>query len=186
MLRPESWTRPAGVSPVRVVAGEPGSRPRSVAERWRAERGVKSHFGGSKHAGRSAIRREFCSLVTITMGEPSRSCHGEGHVRRYWCSGLSAVGSFRGTGSGTCAWSCHGTGETRPCSLVSRDRSYKPMVKSAGARRESDGVVVLVTVGRNLTVGKGPDFGDAVDGGTCEGMAGSVRSNHPGSLLWLL
>ena len=28
------------------------------------------------------------------------------------------------------------------CSLVSRDRSYKPMVKSSGGQRESDGVVV--------------------------------------------
>src|SRR5438105_12022578 len=35
-----------------------------------------------------------------------------------------------------------GTGETRLRSLVSKDRSYKPMVKSDGAQRESDGVVV--------------------------------------------
>ena len=82
MLRPGSWTRPAGGSPVRVVVGEPGSRPRFVVERWRAERGVKSLFGGSKHAGRSATRCESCSLVRSTTGEPSRSCHGEGHVRR--------------------------------------------------------------------------------------------------------
>src|SRR6184192_4032876 len=82
MLRPESWAKPAGGSPVRVVVGEPGSRPRFVIERWRAERGVKSLFGGSKHAGRSATRRESCSLVTDTTEEPSRSCHGEGHVQR--------------------------------------------------------------------------------------------------------
>ena len=67
-----------GASPTRVIAGEPGSRPRSVVERRRAERGVKSLFGGSKRAGRSATRHESCSLVTSTMGEPSRSCHGEG------------------------------------------------------------------------------------------------------------
>src|SRR5437660_10869585 len=78
MVRPQGWTRPAGESPVRVIAGEPGSRPRFVVERRRAERGVKSLFGGSKHAGRSATRRESCSLVTFTTGEPSRSCHGEG------------------------------------------------------------------------------------------------------------
>jgi hypothetical protein len=37
------------------------------------------------------------------MGEPSRSRHGEGHVRRYWWSGVVRRRSLRGTGSGTCA-----------------------------------------------------------------------------------
>ena len=83
MVRPESWTRPAGTSPVWVIAGEPGSRPRFVVERRWAERGVESVFGGSKRAGRSAIRCESCSLVTFTTGEPSRSCHGEGPCPTY-------------------------------------------------------------------------------------------------------
>jgi hypothetical protein len=78
MVRPRSWIRLAGVSPVPVGTGAPGSRPRFVVERRRAKRGVKSLFGGSKCAGRSVIRRESCSLVIVTMGEPSRSCHGEG------------------------------------------------------------------------------------------------------------
>src|SRR5712692_6732481 len=56
MLRPESWTSPTGGSPVRVIAGEPGSRPQSEGENPRAERGVKSLFGGSKSAGRSFTR----------------------------------------------------------------------------------------------------------------------------------
>ena len=56
MLRPESWSRLTGESPVRVGTGAPGSRPRFVVERRRAERGVKSHFGGSKRAGCSVKR----------------------------------------------------------------------------------------------------------------------------------
>ncbi len=88
MLRPGNWTRPAGASPARVIAGEPGSRPRFVTERRRAERGVKSLFGGSKRACRSATRRESCSLVTCTTGEPSRSCHGEGPRPTDWRSGM--------------------------------------------------------------------------------------------------
>ena len=56
MLRPGSWSRPAGGSPVRVDTGVPGSRPRFAVEGWRAERGVKSLCGGSKHAGRSVKR----------------------------------------------------------------------------------------------------------------------------------
>ena len=42
MLRPESWSRLTGGSPVRVGTGAPGSRPRFVVERRRAERGVES------------------------------------------------------------------------------------------------------------------------------------------------
>ena len=179
MLRPESWTKPTGVSPVRVIAGEPGSRPRSVGEILRAERGVESHFGGSKHAGRSAIRCESCSLVRSTMEEPSRSCHGEGHARWIGVPDMPTVGSFRGMGSGTCARFCHGTGETRLCSLVSKDRWYKPMVKASGAQRGSDGVVVPQIAGRNPAGGKGPDFGHIGREGKCKGMAGTTRPNHP-------
>src|SRR5262249_48635667 len=51
MLRPASWSRLTGESPVRVGTGAPGSRPRFVAERRRAERGVESLFGGRKGAG---------------------------------------------------------------------------------------------------------------------------------------
>jgi hypothetical protein len=56
MVRPASWSRPAGESPVRVSTGAPGSRPRFVGEIWRAERGVESLFGGSNNAGRSIKR----------------------------------------------------------------------------------------------------------------------------------
>lgn len=63
-------------------------------------------------------------------------------------------------------------------SLVSTDRSYKPVVKSSGAQRESDGVVVPLAV--DTAGGKGPDFGHAGDGGKCKGMAGTARSNSPG------
>jgi len=103
MLRPESWTRPVGASPTRVGAGKPGSRPRCVVERRRAERGVKSLFGGSKRAGRNATRHESCSLVTCTTGEPSRSCHGEGSIRWTGVPDMPPTWSLRGTGSGTYA-----------------------------------------------------------------------------------
>ena len=90
------------------------------------------------------------------------------------------VGFPRGTGSGTCAGFRHGTGETRLCSLVSKDRRYKPMVKSGGAQRESDGVVVPRIAVSSAVGGKGPDFGHARGGGKRGGMAGTARSNNPG------
>ena len=98
---------------------------------------------------------------------------------RDWRSGHASVGSLRGTGSGTYAGFRHGTGETRLRSLVSKDRSYKPVVKSSGAQRESDGVVVPEIAVSNAAGGKGPDFGHAGDGGKREGMTGTARSNYP-------
>ena len=89
VVRLGSWSRPAGGSPVRVGAGAPGSRPRLVVERRRVERGVESLFGGSKRVGWD------CSLVRSTVGEPSRSCHGEGHVRQSWFR-IGCGGSLRG------------------------------------------------------------------------------------------
>ena len=72
-----------------------------------------------------------------------------------------------------------GTGEARLRSLVSKDRSYKPVAKTSGVQRESDGVVVLGGGGQPLA-GKGPGFGYASRVGTREGMAGTARSNFPG------
>jgi len=62
-----------------------------------------------------------------------------------------------------------------------KDRSYKPMVRSSGGQRESDGVVVpVIGVQHNAPGGKGPDFGHAGGGGKREGMAGTARSKHLG------
>ena len=54
------------------------------------------------------------------------------------------------------------------------------MVKSTGAQRESDGVVVPRIAGRNPAGGKDPDFDHAGGGGKRKGMAGTARSNNPG------
>ena len=60
----------------------------------------------------------------------------------------------------------HGTRETRLSSLVSKDRSYKPKVKSGGGQRESEGaVVVRIGVQQNAPGAKGPRFGCAWGGG---------------------
>ena len=152
MLRLASCVRPAGGSPVRVSAGAPGSRPQSRGEIPVAERGVESLFGGSKRVGWD------CSLVRFTVGEPSRSFHGEGHVRQSWFR-IGCGGSLRGTETCTRARSDHGTRETRLASLVSEDRSYKPMAKSSGGQRESEGVVVVqIGVQKNAPGAKGPCF----------------------------
>jgi RNA-directed DNA polymerase len=64
-----------------------------------------------------------------------------------------------------------------------KDRMYKPMVKSSGGQRESEGVVVpLIGVQHNAPGGKGPHFDHAGGEGKRKGMAGSARSNDPGGL----
>src|ERR1700675_4642721 len=61
-----------------------------------------------------------------------------------------------------------------------KDQGYKPMVKSLGGQRESDGVVVpLIGVQHNAPGGKGPNFDHAREVGKRKGMTGSVRSNYP-------
>jgi RNA-directed DNA polymerase len=62
-----------------------------------------------------------------------------------------------------------------------KDRAYKPMVKSSGGQRESDGVVVPgIGVQQNAPGGKGPNFDHAGQEGKREGMTGLAWSNHPG------
>jgi hypothetical protein len=110
MLRPASWSRPAGESPVRVGTGAPGSRPRFVVERRRAERGVESLFGGSEHAGRS-VKRTLQPRQTHNGGaEPVMS------RRRPRLSGLVPVMTWRvlpGYGGRHVCMVWAGTGETR-------------------------------------------------------------------------
>jgi hypothetical protein len=159
MVRLGSWIRPAGVSPVPVGAGAPGSRPQSLGEILAAKRGVESLPGGSKRVGWD------CSLVRSTIGEPSRSFHGEGHVRRSW-SRIGLGGSLRGRETCTRARSDRGTRETRLASPVSEDRSYKPMAKAGGGQRESEGVVVArIGVQNNAPGAKDPCFDRGCRGG---------------------
>ena len=61
-----------------------------------------------------------------------------------------------------------------------KDPRYKPMVKSGGGQRKSDGVVVpLIGVQQNAPGGKGPDFVHASEAGKHRGVAGTARSSDP-------
>ena len=77
MLRPESCVRPAGVSPVPVRTGAPGSRPRFVGEILRADRGVKSTAAPS--SGQWESRAAHVTAKAMCRGP---------------CSGLSLRGLF--------------------------------------------------------------------------------------------
>ena len=62
-----------------------------------------------------------------------------------------------------------------------KDRAYKPMVKSPGGQRESEGaVVLLIGVQQNAPGGKGPHFDHACNEVTRRGMTGTARPDYPG------
>jgi hypothetical protein len=159
MVRPESWSRLTGESPVRVGTGAPGSRPRFVAERRRAERGVESLFGGSKRAGWN------CSLVTATIEKPSRSFHGEGQVRHVR-SGIGVAGSRGVWGLARAHGLVAGRGRPVCAALSAKTARISRSVKSSGAQRESDGVVVVLSGVKLKAPGaKDPGFGRGCGGG---------------------
>ena len=181
-LRPASWTGLAGGSPVPVSTGAPGSRPRFVVERRRAKRGVESLFGGSKCAGRSVKRTLQPRHRYSGRAEPLMS-------RRRPCPSGPGPGSAWRVSSGYGRRHVHtvwfGTGEARlPQPASGKDQGYKPMVKTFGGQRESDGVVVpLIGVQHNAPGGKGPNFDHAHRVGKREGMTEVSWSNSPGKSL---
>src|ERR1700685_2766723 len=180
MLRPESWSRLTGESPVRVGTGAPGSRPRFVVERRRAERGVKSLFGGSKRAGRSVKR----TLQPRHWQRGSRAAHVTAKAMSGGpCSGVSLPGpsGVRGMARAHSLGRNRSGPAARPAS--GEDLWYKPMVKAGGGQRESEGAVVpLIGVQHNAPGGKGPHFDRASREGKHQGMTGGIRSNYPGGL----
>jgi RNA-directed DNA polymerase len=179
MVRPESWIRPTGEGPVRVGTGGPGSRSRFVGEIWRAERGVKSLLA------RKQDHRPWRYANSAASAEPqwqSRAAHVTAMAMSVGgCSGVSLADLLG-------VWEAardHGLvrNRTDPAAWPSsgKDRPDKPMVKSDGGQRESDGVVVpVIGVHHDAPPGMGPDLGHASGGGQRVGMAGAARSNNPG------
>src|SRR5262245_44518398 len=63
-----------------------------------------------------------------------------------------------------------------------KDQGYKPMVKSLGGQRESEGVVVPLIGVRDTPGGKGPCFDHVCEAGKHLGMTEVSGSNYPGRL----
>src|SRR5215831_6660273 len=109
MLRPGNWTRPAGVSPARVIAREPGSRPRLVGETRRLSGASRASLEGA----RARTVAEASPAASSHLRRGSRAAHvtakaTSGRSR----SGLWAAGSLRGTDRYVLRVRS-GTGETR-------------------------------------------------------------------------
>jgi hypothetical protein len=100
-----------------------------------------------------------CSGVSLPGPSGVRRRYGGRHVRTVWAE------------------------QERPVcpAFVGRGQVYKPMVKSPGGQRESEGAVVpVIGVQHNAPGGKRPHFDRASGEGKHQGMAGSARFNYPG------
>ena len=157
---------PAGVSPARVVAGEPGSRPQALGETLVSRAGCRKPLWREQERG---PQHEVKPAASKQEQWESRAAHVtvkamSGGLVPDRSSGLSGVGGAARVQGGAL--------NTRGPSwlpLSRRGASYKPMVKSGAAERESEGVVVLViSTWHNVGGGKG------LYGG-CGGVQVSVR-----------
>ena len=144
-MRPERRVPLAGVRPVRVSAGAPGSRPLPKAEMppARAERQKPLQETGARK--RAAISSERCSHVIVSaercLKGPSRSYHGEGNRQQSRPERLLDLSGVWGGGT----FPEKSVEQERPylAAWSGKDRGYKAgRLKSRGAGRESEGSVV--------------------------------------------
>ena len=178
---------PAGESPVRVIAGEPGSRPppeteRSTGEarcqkpsaakavRGEQQRGPQHQVKPAASSEKQSERRaeHFTAKATLS---PRESGWGE-KLGGVW--GAARVeGEVRNT---------RDPSEQRRCQP--RGAPNKPSAKSGAAQRKSEGAVVpMRVVQNNATGGKGSCFSHAGEERRREGMTGTSESNHPSGQL---
>jgi len=181
VVRPGSCIEPAGGGPAQVSTGTPGSRPqtqteRSVVRAGRQEPLWREQARGPQHevnpAASSDAQRE--SRAAHVTAKATSAAHP---------SGNGAVGLPGVEGTARAQGSMRNRRDPSAPPWSGQDRTYKPMAKSSGAQRESEGVVVP-TMGRqqNLSGGKGPHFGHARANGTGAGMVRSSGPNHPAGI----
>jgi hypothetical protein len=135
---------PAGESPARVIAGEPGSRPAPEAEMptgeaWCRKPDVAKAAGGKQQRGpqhevkpsasseiQSERRAEHVAAKAMSPAQESG-----------WAEGLGGVlGAARAEGE------VRNTRDPSRQPTLGEGRAYKPKAKSRGGERESEGLVV--------------------------------------------
>lgn len=175
-------TVPAGEGPVRVIAGEPGSRPAPEAETptgeaWCRKPSLARASGGEQQRG---PQHQVKPAASTEEQSESRAEHVAAKaMQSAGKSGYApSLGGVRGAAraEGT-MWNTRGP-SAPPTS--GKGRSYKPKAKSSVVQRESEGVVVLTRAATNNAAGgKDPCSGHA--GGVRKGwgMSEESRTNNP-------
>ena len=171
---------PAGESPARVIAGEPGSRPAPEAERrtgeaWCQKPDTVKAADGKQHRG---PQHEVKPAASSEIQSESRAAHVTAKAtfparESGWAGSLGGVmGAARVEGE---VWNTRDPSR-RPTS--GEGRAYKPKAKARGGERESEGPVVPMKAG-NVAGGKGLCSCRASTGVAGEGMPQTAAANHP-------
>jgi RNA-directed DNA polymerase len=169
---------PAGESPARVIAGEPGSRPPAAVERPSVEAGRRKPASGweqgcgpQHEVNPAASSDEQCGRrAEHVAAKATPRAHESGDESAWEPAGVRGAARDQGA-----VWNRRDP-SAQPES--GQGVSYKPKVKSSAVQRESEGVVVpSMPVTKNASGGKGPWGGHAEDGGKREGMG---EPNNPG------
>ena len=169
---------PAGESPVRVIAREPGSRPQAGGEISLARAGRRKPH--RREQGRGPQHQVNPAASTEKQGG-SRAAHVTAKATTIaGRSGLTAKEPSGVRGAARVQGEERNTGGPSARPRSGQGAPYKPKAKSAAAQRESEGVVVpMIAVKKNAAGGKGPCFGHARGEGKREGMAGKTGPNDP-------
>ena len=175
-------TFPAGESPVRVIAGEPGSRPPPEAEKptgeaWRQEPLAAKAVGREQQRG---PQHQVKPAASSQKQSERRAAHVTAKAT------LSPRESGWGEKLGGVRGAARVEGEVRNSRDPSaqptsgKDRPHKPSAKAVGAQRESEGATVPTTaVKKNAVRGRGPCFEGASAEGKGEGMDRGSGPNNP-------
>jgi hypothetical protein len=174
---------PAGDGPASVTAGEPSSRPAARGEILDAEAGRRKRvrqrelFSLEQARGPQLHVKSAASTESQSEGRAAHVTAKAATVslvpeRETVFGGVRDAARVQGSSGNT-------RGPSAP-SVMRQSGSNKSMTKSSAAQRESEGLVVLVTIAPNNAVrGKGLCFGHVRGEGTREGMA--IRPNFPGT-----
>ena len=174
---------PAGDSPASVTAGEPSSRPAARGEILDAEAGRRKRVTQRELSSSEQARGPQLHVKSAA------STHSQSEGRAAHVTAKAAITSLapeRGVVLGG-VWDAArvqgSSGNTRgpsAPSIMRQSGSNKSITKSSAAQRESEGLVVPMTIATNNAVrGKAPCFGHVRGEGTREGMAD--RPNFPGT-----
>ena len=157
MVRRESCTDPAGESPVRVIAGEPGSRHQPVGEIRRAERCVESlAYGGSEAAGRNKVNASAPSDYQPKGVWERRAGHGAAKAthsvlvpeRALGLPGVGAAARREG--------SVRNTRDPRRQPTSGKDHAHKAGAERAWSRKGVRGASNTCEARDNRVEGRGP------------------------------
>jgi hypothetical protein len=172
-------TFPAGASPASVSAGAPSSRPQASGEIPVARAGCRKPLRREQARG---PQHQVKPAASTDLQTESRAAHVtvKAMFRTLASGGVGARNLGGVWGAARVQGEVRNTRGPSARPELGQAGSYKPLAKSSGVQRESEGIVVpRIAATNNAAGGQGPCGGSVDRAATCEGMTGKTGSNHP-------